>query len=412
MQVKIQNINFQGDGCGILNGKKVIIPKTCKGDLVEFEIIKENKDFINGRLVKILEKSSERVDEVVCPVYDTCGGCNLLHLKEDTYRDFKMDIMANAIKKSGYKLDNIELVTMGFNSRRRATFQVKNNRLGFFEKNSNNIVEVNACPLISDKINSIIPSLKEISKKLPATEISVTTHENGLEVVFGLKRDLNFNESNSLREFAEKDKNIIIVSYKIDESEPFLFIQKANPVLTFGNGIKIELIPNIFLQATLEGQRAITDIVVNSLKNSKNILDLYCGIGTYTFPLSTYANIHSIEGSASMIDNLRNNVKSNNLNGKVIGECRNLVSSPLLKNELGRYDGIVINPPRNGAKAQCMHIAKSNVKNVVMVSCNPQTFAIDANELRMGGYQLTSLTGIDQFYKTQHLEVVGTFVKP
>ncbi len=409
MQIEIDGINFQGDGYGILNGKKVLIPKTCKGDIVEFEIVKENKDFINGKLINVLKKSNERVGEVACPIYSTCGGCNLLHLKDDAYYDFKKSIIANAIKKSGYELKNIGMIKIGYNTRRRVSFQAKNNKLGFFEKNSNNIVEVNACPLISDSINSIIPALKEISKKLPAIEISVTTHENGLEVVLNLKKDLNFNESNNLKKFTKENKNIIIVSYKIDNGEPFLFIQKASPILTFSNKIKIELIPNIFLQATLEGQNAITNIVVDNLKGSKNVLDLYCGIGTYTFPLSTYANVHSIEGNSLMVDNLKNNIKLNNLNGKITGECRNLVSSPLLKSELDKYDGIVINPPRNGAKAQCEQIAKSSIKNIVMVSCNPQTFSIDASELKKGGFELISITGIDQFYRTQHLEVVGVF---
>ena len=75
---------------------------------------------------------------------------------------------------------------------------------------------------------------------------------------------------------------------------------------------------------------------------------------------------------------------------------------------MNKYDGIVINPPRNGALAQCKEIAKSNVKTLVMVSCNPQTFSSDADELRKAGYRMTSMTGIDQFFRTQHLEVVAT----
>lgn len=409
MQIKIEGTNFQGDGYGLFNGKKVFIPKTYKGDLVEFETIKENNDFIFGKLIKILEKSNERVDEIICPVYDECGGCNFLHLKDDVYYDFKKSIIENALKKSGYTLNNINFIKIEYNTRRRVSFQIKNNKLGFFEKNSNNIVEVNTCPLISNNINFIIPELKEISKKLSLTEILITNHENGLEIVFNLKKDLSFNESNNLKKFAESNKNIIIISYKINDGEPFLFMQKMAPTLTFSNEMEIELIPNIFLQATLEGQNAITKIVVENLKNSKNVLDLYCGIGTYTFPLAEYTKIHSVEGDKLMIDNLKNNIKLNNLNGKITTECRNLVSSPLLKNELDKYDGIVINPPRSGANAQCKQITKSKVKNIVMVSCNPQTFSIDANELKNGGFELISITGIDQFYRTQHLEIVGVF---
>ena len=411
MQVEILGINFQGDGYGIINKKKVIIPKTCKGDLVEFKIIKENKDFIFGKLVKILQKSNERVDNVICPIYDTCGGCNLLHLKEDIYRQFKIAIIHDTLKKSGYTLDNVNLISIGYNSRRRATFKVKNNKIGFFEKNSNNLVDVQNCPLITKNINDLIPQLSQLVKKILIDEISITEYENGIELLLVLRKNPDLNENKILKSFIEQNEDIIVISYEIKDEEPYLFFQKVAPVLTFDNGVKLELDSNIFIQATLDGQKAITNIVVDNLKNCKNILDLYCGIGTYSFPLSTYTKVHSVEGSQRMIDILNRNIRNNKLSSRITTECRNLVSSPLLKNELNEYDGIVINPPRNGAKAQCQQIAKSNIKNIVMVSCNPQTFAIDANELRLAGYNLEELTGIDQFYKTQHLEVVGVFRK-
>jgi len=409
MQVEIQDINFQGDGYGILNGKKVFIPKTCCGDLVKFEIIRENKDFIVGRLLKLLRKSCQRAEKVPCPVYDVCGGCNLMHLKDEAYYGFKKSIIKNALRKAGYEFNDINLIKIGYNTRRRASFQVKNGKVGFFEKNSNIIVDIRNCPLIVDSINSIIPDLKDVSRRIPTTEVFLTDHENGLEVIFNLKRDLNFDEMNLLRQFTELSKKVIVVSYTINNGEDFLFIQKETPLLTLDSKIKIELIPHVFLQATLAGQRAITDIVVANLQNSKNILDLYCGIGTYTFPLSNYAHVHSVEGNRSMINNLDRNILANRLTNKITTECRNLVSSPLLKNELDKYDGIVINPPRNGAEAQCKHIAESNIKKVVMVSCNPQTFASDASRLRIGSFNLTSINGIDQFYRTQHMEIVGIF---
>ena len=82
-----------------------------------------------------------------------------------------------------------------------------------------------------------------------------------------------------------------------------------------------------------------------------------------------------------------------------------------LLNELNNYDGVVINPPRNGAKSQCQIIAKSNIKIVVMVSCNPQTFSTDVKELLENGYSMKKVVGIDQFYRTQHLEIVGVLTK-
>ena len=411
MSIKIDELKNNGDGSSKISNKKIFISKTAIGDVVDYDIVKENKNCIIAKIKNIKEKSQDRVENIICPYYDKCGGCNLLHLKEEVYKNFKYNILQNILNKTNYKLDKIKLINIDFYERRRITLQVKNNKLGFFEKYSNNLVEINSCPLITKSISNIIPTLQNFIKHIICEEISITDYENGLEILFTFKKELKDEENNILKNFIQENENIILVSYKINNESPFLFFQKTTPILTFDNDIKIELTHHIFLQATKKGQEEITKIVVDNLKTSKKILDLYCGIGTYTFPLSKYTKIHSIEGNQDMIDILNNNIKNNQLNNKITTECRNLVSMPLLYTELNNYDGIVINPPRNGALAQCSFIVKSNVKKVVMVSCNPETFIKDTQELKNGGYKLISLTGIDQFYKTHHLEVVGVFIK-
>ena len=412
MRVEIIGINSSGDGFGFFNGKKVFVKKSAVGDVIEFAILKENKDFILGKILKIIAKSPSRIDNLLCPNYDECGGCNLLHLAEKNYYDYKETIIKNTLERAGYNYDKgIKIVKIGENSRRRVAFQVKNNRLGFFERNTNHLKEIANCPLVAKEINAIIDDLKQLIKKVNILEIAITAYSNGLEVLLTLKKDITLTENEILKDFAENNKNVILLSYRVGNDDYFLFYTKSTPILQLADGISIETSPNIFIQATDEGQKAITNVVMEGLKGCKNILDLYCGIGTYTFPLASYGKVHSVEGLQSMIDILNKNIKTNGLVGKITSECRNLVNSPLLKNELEKYDGIVINPPRNGAKAQCELIAKSRVKRVVMVSCNPQTFAVDVGELRAGGYKLLDVVGVDQFYRTQHLEVVGVFEK-
>lgn len=410
MQLEIEKLNLNGDGYGFVNGKKVIIPKTAVGDILSYKIVKENKDYILGKIEKIIYPSKDRLKTIDCGIYEKCGGCNLLHLTETAYINFKKSIIENTLKKSGYDI-NYNLISMGFFTRRRVIFKVHNSKIGFFEKSSNNLVEVKYCPLINQDINKIIPLLEDISKKINMEEISITKYDNGLGIMFTLKKNLTLDDDRILRSFIHSSDKIILISYKINNEEPSLYFQKYAPVIKFNNNITVELESDIFLQATKEGQDAITNIVVNHLKNCKNVLDLYCGIGTYSFPLSQYTKVHSIEGSQRMIDILSRNIKNNSLSNKITAECKNLVNSPLLKDELNKYDGLVINPPRNGALAQCKHITKSSIKNIVMVSCNPQTFSIDAEELRKAGYKMTSLTGIDQFFRTSHLEIVATLEK-
>lgn len=403
MKIEIIGINTQGDGFGILNNKKVFIPKTYTGDVVDFDVQRETKNYILGKLIKIITLSKDRVKSD-CPYFDKCGGCSFLCLSKDKYYEYK----ENILKKLGFNTS--KFVKIGLNSRRRVVFGVKNCKLGFFEKDSNNLVEVDNCILLEKNINILILKLKLLIKKIPVSEISITNYENGLDILFTLKKELDLNQNKLLIDFA-KENNIISVDYKINDGNPFLFFQKEQPTMSFDNGVKIELESNIFLQATLEGQRAITNIVVENLKDCKSVLDLYCGIGTYTFPLSSFVKVHSVEGSQDMINILNKNIKLNKLSSKITTECRNLVSSPLLKYELNDFDGVVINPPRNGAKSQCENLVNSNVKKIVMVSCNPQTFKIDSEVLLNSDYRILSVFGIDQFFQTQHLEVVSIFEK-
>ncbi len=195
MQVRIEEINGFGDGIGFLNinekKKKVVISKTAIGDLVEFETTKENKDFIFGKLINIVEKSSERVDySKTCPVYDICGGCNLLHLNEKAYYSYKKNILENILKR--LNIDNdfpIDVLKIDFNTRRRVVFQVSNGKIGFFAKNSNNIVEFNSCPLIIKPINDILQKLKEFIKDFKnIQDISITQYANGLGLIFSLSK--------------------------------------------------------------------------------------------------------------------------------------------------------------------------------------------------------------------------------
>ncbi|MDR0423500.1 MAG: methyltransferase, partial [Rickettsiales bacterium] len=327
----------------------------------------------------ILIKKSQNRQDILCPYYDKCGGCNLLHLIEKSYHDFKSKLC---------KTDNV--IKIGFNTRQKVRFQIKNKKTGLFEKGTHNFIEIKNCLLLRPEINNIIHKLN-----FKANEIEVSVYDNGIGVYL-LK---NKEPIENLQKFLDENKEIIIVSYQ-NEMGTF-FLQKQKPIVDL-YGEKIEVKENIFLQATKEGQNAITEIIIENLKNFNNIIDLYCGIGTYTFPLSNYARIHSVEGSNIMIDIIKNNIK----NRKITTEVRDLVKQPLLAKDFTKFDGVIINPPRSGANKQCQYLINSNIKKIVMVSCNPQTFWQDIETLKQK-YHLEKVIGIDQFYATNHLEIIG-----
>ena len=196
----------------------------------------------------------------------------------------------------------------------------------------------------------------------------------------------------------------------------------------FFGDIKIDLGANIFLQATNAGQ----DIIINEINNLVtsrqavgneamrdsdkilNVIDLYCGIGTYSFAVlssNSRVKIKAFEGEKSMIEVLNKNAIKNNLNQKIQGFERDLVKTPLLPKELAGQNLAIINPPRNGAESQIQHLAKSKIKSIIYISCNPSAFAIDAKILLQNGYKISKIKAIDQFVYSHHLELVAIFEK-
>jgi 23S rRNA (uracil1939-C5)-methyltransferase len=139
-------------------------------------------------------------------------------------------------------------------------------------------------------------------------------------------------------------------------------------------------------------------------------LDLFAGIGTYSFCLVPHTHVTAVEGEKSMVEAMRNATKKHHLQ-HFNALQKDLFHHPLSKNELSTYDMIIINPPRPGAKAQTIEVAASNTNKVLMISCNPATFARDAKILKDAGFALRKLTPVDQFVYSAHLELLAEFTR-
>ena len=142
------------------------------------------------------------------------------------------------------------------------------------------------------------------------------------------------------------------------------------------------------------------------------VADIYAGFGAYSFAVSHLVKkITAFEGDEKMVDLINKNAAANNLANKISAECHDLFLNPIRAKELKNFDLVIINPPRNGAAPQVLEISKSVVKNLIYVSCNPQSFAHDAKILIDAGFQIKNLTALDQFYSTKHLELIAIFQK-
>ena len=182
----------------------------------------------------------------------------------------------------------------------------------------------------------------------------------------------------------------------------------AEPSLALGSASVLPP-PGIFLHAVPEAEQVMTEIILAALPKVKSVADLFCGLGTFTFALARRARVTAADGDKRAVAALGVAAKAAPGLKPVTALLRDLFREPLSARELDAFDAVVFDPPRAGAQAQCERLARSKVKTVVAVSCNPATLARDARILIDGGYKLDSVAPVDQFVYSPHIEAVAVF---
>jgi 23S rRNA (uracil1939-C5)-methyltransferase len=351
-----------------------------------------------------------------CEFFQSCGNCDFLDLDEDDYQKLKSNLLKKTLSEISIEPRFIWLHPQ---SRRRVILQINNeNQFGFFAKKSKKIVAIDECFIATKAISGIVFYLQNFLKSQEKNffvSASITEFDNVIDIVFTLKRAPNLSQLKQLT-LLKNNKNINL-SYKlitlIKDVIP-VFINEKNKILY--NNFKLELDSEVFIQATKSGLGEIFKIIYDFVKNNFTqkkpiIADIYAGFGAYTFLLRELSKkIFSFEGSEKMVDSINKNAIKNGFNN-IESSIRDLFHHPLNKKELEKIDLVIINPPRNGATPQILEISKSQIKNLIYISCNSETFTRDSRALIDAGFDIASLTAIDQFYSTKHFELVAIFKK-
>ncbi|MDG2474629.1 MAG: class I SAM-dependent RNA methyltransferase [Paracoccaceae bacterium] len=405
---KIGRINSHGIGEVLdKNGKPLLeIPFTLPDEIIQYDDESINVNSISFKL------TSPHRTNPLCPQFKKCGGCSLQHASKSFVNDWKKSIVVQELaKKKLYPKFRNTFVTPE-RSRRRAVFSGRRTKkgtiVGFKAARTDQIVSVLGCIIIDKKILSFLPGMEMITAsactRSSTIKIFVSVSHNGLDVLVKdgklLNRDLRIKLVSIAVEY-----NIARLSW---DGELIALIKP--PIQTLGMAT---IIPpeEFFMQATKEAEMAMVDDVCESLENENAVVDLFSGFGTFALPLAKTKNIIAFEKSTEMLTAL-DLASRRTPNHKAIKTCvRNLYKNPVSKEELSRIDGAVINPPRAGATAQCKELSRSDIKTIVLVSCNPITFASDAEMLSKGSYILDWVRVIDQFRWSHHIEVIGKFSK-
>ncbi|HVJ54595.1 MAG TPA: class I SAM-dependent RNA methyltransferase [Aliidongia sp.] len=405
-ELTIERLGTDGAGLAHHDGRILAVPDALPGERVRVRI---------GAAVTLLERHGDSPDRVTppCPHYGPCGGCSLQHLAAEPYAAFKRELVVGALARQGLEAPVRAALISPPASRRRAGLEARRlaggTVLGFHGRASHHIVDLAVCPVLRPELVSLLPALRDLSgavlKPGEAASIRLTLGASGIDVGLELPSEPALAALERLSGFARPP--VARVWWRVAGSAPMLAAQPEPFRVRFGE-VAVELPFGAFLQATEEGEAALTDAVREGVGRARRIADLFAGSGTFTMALAEGRVLHAVEGDAAAVAAIAAAGRRHQLT-QVTTERRDLEARPLLPPELAAYDAVIFDPPRAGARAQAELLAQSRVPIVVGVSCNPATFARDAAILAQGGYRLDWVQPVDQFLWSGHVELVGRF---
>ena len=382
--VKIENLDHFGRGIAKVNNVPMFIENSLVDEEVEVIITKDKKKYKEGVVSKYLKESPIRVKSS-CPYYDKCGGCDLLHLSYEEQLKYKENKVKEIIKKfSGLECVNNIVGSKQFNYRNKITLQVNRGIIGYFQKKSNDIIAIDKCLLVDDKINNIINEIKNLDvTSIKKIVIRVTNLES--MIVFYGKINLNLN----------LDIDTIIINDKVVKGKGYIK-EKIND-------LEFVISPTSFFQVNNIGMTNIYDKVLEYIDN-ENVLDLYCGTGTIGIYVSKKAkNVLGIELNQEAVNDALMNKKINSIDNIdfISGDVGTILSQNKFKADI-----VIVDPPRAGLDNKSINnIIKIKPKKIIYVSCDPVTLARDLNILKEK-YDVIEITPFDMFGNTYHVECV------
>lgn len=401
MEVVIEKMNHQAMGIAKINGKVVFIPKVIVGDVVDIDIVKEYKNYNIGKVNKIIKKSAKRVD-VLCPYYDICGGCSISAYTYHDELEYKVNNVIDIFKRNEIDIKpNIIKSDNRYGYRNKITLQVSNGIIGLYEEDSNKIVDVDKCLLVSDKLNEIIDIIKKNINVNKCNKIVIRDTYYGIMIIF-------YGSVNNEEVIKYLDKKVVSIytynnKYKCIYGEKYLYEMIGE--------YKYRISPDSFFQVNSRTVNKLYNKVVEyAIKNEKkdNLVDLYCGTGTIGIYLSKYFNnIIGIELNKQAVEDAKENAKINGVNNIefYVGDVGKIINDQI------KADVIVVDPPRSGLDKRTKDILlKIKANKIVYVSCNPLTLARDIKELD-SGYDLEEITLVDMFPNTHHVECVSVLCR-
>lgn len=428
----IESLDLEARGVARHEGKVVFVEGALPGEQVVAKIIRRKPTFDTARTEQVLKGSSQRVTPL-CPNFGVCGGCAMQHLDAAAQVAVKQRALEDALQRigkvsAGRVLPPLHGPTWGYRYRARLSVRVVRKKggvlVGFREKRGSYVVDMTQCLVLPPHVSAMLEPLRALVGSLSCPDripqIEVAVGDKVTALLLRHMEPLTDQDIDLLRQFGQT----YAVSWWLQPKGPetvHLLDPAHEDWLAYTLpefGLRMRYKPTDFTQVNHAINRTLISRALGLLDVQPNerVADLFCGLGNFTLPLATRAaQVTGIEGSKALTDRALQTAAEHGLGDQTRFATLNLfeVDVQWLR-DLGYFDRVLIDPPREGAEAVSRALAvlepSERPKRIVYVSCNPATLARDAGILvHEGGYRLSAAGAINMFPHTGHVESIAVF---
>ncbi len=424
----IESLDHEARGITRQEGKAIFVDGALPGETVEYASFRRKPNYELAHLVNVLKPSNARV-EPRCPHFGICGGCAMQHMDPSAQVAAKQRVLEDGLWHIGRVrperiLPPIFGEPWGYRHRARLAVRKVERKggvlIGFHEKRSSYIADMETCAILPPHVSAMLMPLRDligalsIAERMPQLELAVGEHCTTL--VLRILQPLTGADENMLRVFADRYQVIFYLQPKGPDSV-YRFYPEEGPRLSYTLpefALELEFKPTDFTQVNHAVNRILVRRALALLdpQPDERIADMFCGLGNFTLPIArSGASVVGVEGSPALVKRGRESAIANELGERVEFGVANLfecTEASLAK--LGRFDKMLIDPPREGAVELVKALGADAPRRIVYVSCNPSTLARDAAILvSVKGYRFVAAGVVNMFPHTAHVESIAVF---